>query len=65
MSVKNSLKEKAKNYLFSIPKELEKNIISISTDSMKKIEQSIRKNFHTDWRSEDKFTPEDYKIDFI
>ncbi len=63
MSIKNKIKEKAKNYLFSIPKDLEKNIIDIPVDSLQRIEQSIRKNFHTDWRSEDKFTPEDYQID--
>lgn len=63
MSLKNTLKQKIKNIVFSVPEHLKKNNIYLSKADMKKLEQSIRTNFHKGWRSEDKFTPEAYKID--
>jgi len=59
----NKLKQIVKNYFFKIPENLAENIIQISNEDLKKLEQSIRTNFHKAWRSEDKFTPEDYQID--
>ena len=63
MSLKNTIKEKMKNYFFPIPSELKKNHLSPSKQQMKEIENSIRTNFHVGWRSEDKFTPQAYKLD--
>ncbi|MFN8255771.1 MAG: methyltransferase domain-containing protein [Bacteroidales bacterium] len=63
MSIKSKIKENIKNYFFPIPAELKKNHIYLTNDKMNELEQSIRKNFHTGWRSEDKFTPEAYKED--
>ncbi len=63
MGIKNTIKEKVKKYVFSIPADLKKNNLYLSDEEMDKIEKSIRKNFHVGWRSEDKFTPESYKID--
>ncbi len=63
MSLKNKLKQKVKNIVFSVPEHLKKNNIYLDKTEMNRIEQSIRTNFHKGWRSEDKFTPEAYKID--
>jgi len=63
MSIKNTIKEQAKKYAFSIPANLKKNNLYQSKEDMDKIEKSIRENFHIGWRSEDKFIPEKYKID--
>ncbi len=63
MSLKNKLKQKVKNIIFSVPEHLKKNNIYLDKTEMNRIEQSIRTNFHKGWRSEDKFTPEAYKID--
>ncbi|MEN8121653.1 MAG: class I SAM-dependent methyltransferase [Bacteroidota bacterium] len=63
MSIKNIIKEQVKKYVFSVPADLKKNNLSLSQGDTDKIEKSIRENFHTGWRSEDKFIPEAYKID--
>lgn len=63
MSIKIKLKQKVKNIVFSVPKHLKNNNIYLGATEMNRIEQSIRTNFHKGWRSEDKFTPEAYKID--
>ncbi len=63
MSIKNKLKETVKNYVFSIPEELKKNMIYLPDDAMKRIEASVRKNFHKGWRAEETFKPEEYQID--
>ncbi len=63
MSIKQKLKEKVKNFLFTIPADLKKNNIILPKESMDLIEASIRKNFHTGWRSEETFTPEAYQED--
>jgi len=63
MGLKNTVKEKLKNYFFPIPSELKKNHLYLSKEQMKEIETSIRTNYHVGWRSEDKFTPAAYKVD--
>lgn len=63
MSIKNKIKEKVKKHVFSIPTDLAKNNIYLSEEDMKKIEESIKQNFHIGWRSKDKFTDEAYKTD--
>ncbi len=63
MSIKNKLKQKVKQIVFSVPDHLKKNNLYLEKSKMHELEQSIRTNFHKGWRSEDKFTPEAYKID--
>lgn len=63
MSIKAKLKRSLKNHLFSIPAKLKRNNIQLPMEALDRIEASIRKNFHTGWRSEDKFTKEAYQED--
>ncbi|OQX96826.1 MAG: hypothetical protein B6I20_13970 [Bacteroidetes bacterium 4572_117] len=63
MSIKNIVKEQVKKHVFSVPADLAKNNLYLPKEDMQKIEDSIKANFHIGWRSEDKFTPEAYKID--
>ncbi|MFO8002564.1 MAG: class I SAM-dependent methyltransferase [Marinilabilia sp.] len=52
-----------KDILFPIPTHVSKNFTKIDMEGLGFIEGSIKKNYHTGWRSESNYSKENYKAD--
>jgi len=57
------IKRIAEGLLFPVPSRISKNFIRIDEAGLRLIEQSIRENYHTGWRSENNYSKEKYKLD--
>lgn len=56
-----SIRQIGKNFLFSAPSHLAKNIRAIDEAGRRRIEQSIKENYLIGWRSERNYSPETYR----
>ncbi len=61
--ISEAMKQNIKKLLFPTPAHLLNNQIQIDADGLEKIEKSIRTNYHTGWRSEEKYSKQMYKED--
>jgi 2-polyprenyl-3-methyl-5-hydroxy-6-metoxy-1,4-benzoquinol methylase len=61
--IQEQLKRISKNILFPLPSRLTQNFLHIEKEKLDSIENSIRKNYHTGWRSESNYSKENYKND--
>ena len=57
------IKQIAKGFLFPTPSRISKNFIQVDQTGLLSIENSIRENYHTGWRSENNYSKEKYKYD--
>ncbi len=62
-NIPEPIKRIAKKLLFPTPSHLSNNQIQIDRDGMEIIEESIKKNYHTGWRSESNYSKEMYEND--
>ena len=63
MRISQSIRAIAKRTLFPVPAYLKKNQIQINGIDLNVIEKSIKKNYHTGWRSEQNYSKEMYEED--
>jgi len=61
--IPESIKRISKRFLFPVPSRISKNFKQIDKDGLHSIEKSIRENYYTGWRSENKYSKEKYKDD--
>jgi len=61
--IPESIKQIARKLLFPTPSHLLNNQIQINRDGLHIIEKSIKKNYHTGWRSESNYSKEMYEND--
>jgi 2-polyprenyl-3-methyl-5-hydroxy-6-metoxy-1,4-benzoquinol methylase len=50
---------------FPVPEHLQRNFLLGDANTLGRIEQSIRKNYHVGWRAEKSYTPEAYQKDLL
>jgi len=62
-SILKPIKQIARKLIFPTPSHLLNNQIQLDRDGLQAIEKSIKENFHTGWRSEDKYSMEMYESD--
>jgi 2-polyprenyl-3-methyl-5-hydroxy-6-metoxy-1,4-benzoquinol methylase len=62
-TISEPLKRIVKKLMFPTPARLQNNQIQIDREGLNRIEQSIKKNYHTGWRSESCYSKEMYEYD--